>query len=276
MVRTRVILSPYDSGYCRKRMGCGPEQIFEAGLKPLFDQLGLDFESEEVTPDHPFPAEINSAFQLAGKISGRVRACHEAGTFPIVLSGNCNAAVGTVSGCGAESIGIVWFDGHGEATTPETTRSGFLDGMPISILVGRAWHTLAKNVPGFSPIPGNRIVLFGARDLEPSERTLLEESGVHQMATVEQLKKILPALAKNVGSVYVHVDLDVLDPSVATSNQWTPQTGITLETLLEAIREVKGHSKIAALGIASYDPEVDQDGKALAAAVAVTEVVVAR
>ncbi len=275
-MRTQVILSPYDSGHCRKRMGLGPERIFEAGLKPLFNRLGVEFESEEVAPDHPFPAEINSAFQLAGKISGHVRACREVGIFPVVLSGNCNAAVGTVSGCGAESIGIVWFDGHGEATTPETTRSGFLDGMPISILVGRAWHTLAKNVPGFSPIPGNRIVLFGARDLEPSECTLLEESGVHQMATVEQLKKILPALAKIVASVYVHVDLDVLDPSVAKSNQWTPPGGITLETLLEAILEVKGHARIAALGIASYDPEVDRDGKALAAAVAVTEAVLAR
>jgi len=275
-MKTRVILSPYDSGHCRKRMGLGPERIFEAGLKPLFNRLGVEFESEEVAPDHPFPAEINSAFQLAGKISGSVRACREAGIFPVVLSGNCNAAVGTVSGCGAESIGIVWFDGHGEATTPETTRSGFLDGMPISILVGRAWHTLAKNVPGFSPIPGNHIALFGARDLEPAERTLLEESGVHQMVTIEQLRKTLPALAKNIGSVYVHVDLDVLDPSVATSNQWTPLGGISLETLLDAILEVKSHAKIAALGIASYDPEIDRDGKALAAAVAVTEVVVAR
>jgi arginase len=219
MLKTHVILSPYDSGHCRKRMGLGPERIFEAGLRPLFNSLGVEFDSEEVVPDHPFPAEINSAFQLASKISERVRACRKAGIFPIVLSGNCNAAVGTVSGCGAESTGIVWFDGHGEATTPETTKSGFLDGMPISILLGRAWHALAKTVPGFSPVPGNRIVLFGARALEPSERALLEESGVHQMATVDQLKKVMPALAKSVASVYVHVDLDVLDPSVARSNQ---------------------------------------------------------
>jgi arginase len=256
-------------------MGCGPERILEAGLKGLFSRLRVEFDSEEVAPDHPFPAEINSAFQLAHKISERVRICREAGVFPVVLSGNCNAAVGTVSGCGAESIGIVWFDGHGEATTPETTKSGFLDGMPISILVGRAWHTLARGVPGFSPVPGNRIVLFGARDLEPAERTLLEESGVHQMAIVEQMKKILPTLIKDTEFVYVHVDLDVLDPSVATSNQWTPSNGISLDTLIHAIEEVKAHAKIAALGIASYDPEVDKDGRALSAAVAVTETIVA-
>ena len=273
MLRTRVILSPYDSGHCRKRMGCGPERVLESGLEPLFSRMGVEFESEEVAPDHPFPAEINSAFQLARKISERVRACREAGAFPIVLSGNCNAAVGTVSGCGPENTGIIWFDGHGEATTPETTRSGFLDGMPISILVGRAWHTLAKSVSGFSPISGSRIVLFGARDLEAAEITLLEEAGVQQIATVEQLRRSLSTLARETKSVYVHVDLDVLDASVATSNQWTPPGGITLGTLLHAIEEVKIHAKIAALGIASYDPEMDRDGRALAAAVAVAEAV---
>ena len=276
MLRTRVILSPYDSGHCRRRMGCGPERIFESGLKGLFSRLGVEFDSEEVAPENPFPAEINSAFQLARKIFERVLACREAGIFPIVLSGNCNAAVGTVSGCGAETTGIVWFDGHGEATTPETTRSGFLDGMPITILVGRAWQTLAKSVPGFSPIHGNHILLFGARDLEAAERTLLEEAGVQQMATVEQLKRSFSTLARETKSVYVHVDLDVLDPSVATSNQWTPPDGISLEVLIQAIREVKKQASIAALGIASYDPEVDRNGRALAAAVAVTEAVLAQ
>ncbi len=270
-MKAHLILSPFDSGHYRKRMGLGPERIFEAGLKPLFGRLGMEFDSEEVASDHPFPAEINSAFQLAGKISERVRACRESGVFPIVLSGNCNAAVGTVSGLGAEGTGIVWFDGHGEATTPETTRSGFLDGMPISILLGRAWQTLAKSVSGFSPIPGNRILLFGARDIEAAEVTLLGDAGVQQMATVEQLRKSLSALAKDVKGVYVHVDLDVLDPGVAMSNQWTPPNGISREVLIQAIREIKNHSKIVALGIASFDPEVDRDGHALEAAVAVAE-----
>jgi len=49
--------------------------------------------------------------------------------------------------------------------------------------------------------------------------------------------------------------------------------GISLETLLGAIEEVKSHAKIAALGIASYDPALDKDGRALLAAVAVTETV---
>lgn len=235
----------------------------------------MEFDSDEIKLESSFLAEISSAFQLSRQVSKRVRQCCQEGMFPIVLSGNCNAAVGTVSGCGTHETGVVWFDGHGESTTPETTVSGFLDGMPISILLGRAWHTLAKSVPGFSPIPGNRIVLFGARDLEPAERTLLETAGVRQMATVEQFRKHLSSPAEEIKQVYVHVDLDVLDPSVATSNQWTSPNGISLEVLIQAIKEVKTHARIAALGIASYDPGIDQNGRALAAAMAVAEAVLA-
>ena len=126
-------------------MGLGPEGIFEAGLKPLFVRKEIRFECEEIALESEHPAEISAAFHLCRKVADRVRESRARGEFPIILSGNCNAAVGTVSGCGAASTGVAWFDAHGESTTPETTSSGFLDGMPISTLLGRAWQTLANS-----------------------------------------------------------------------------------------------------------------------------------
>ena len=271
----RVMLVPYDSGYYRKRMGLGPEQIFAHGLKDLFSRIEIHIDREEITLEAPFPAEISAAFQLAGKISERVRECRGQGVVPVVLSGNCNAALGTVSGCGANELGIVWFDAHGEATTPETTVSGFLDGMSISTLLGRAWHRLTENIPGFAPIPGNRILLFGARDVEPAEQSLLEAAGVRRAATLAQLQKQLPILTREINQIYLHVDLDVLDPKEATANQWTPPNGITRDCLLECIAEIRKQTRVVALGVGSYDPEVDRDGRALAAALAVAEAVFA-
>ena len=271
----RVMLVPYDSGYYRKRMGLGPEQIFAHGLKDLFRRIEIHIDREEITLEAPFPAEISAAFQLAGKISERVRECRGQGVVPVVLSGNCNAALGTVSGCGANKLGIVWFDAHGEATTPETTVSGFLDGMSISTLLGRAWHRLAENIPGFAPIPGNRILLFGARDVEPAEQSLLEAAGVRRAATLAQLQKQLPILTREINQIYLHVDLDVLDPKEATANLWTPPNGITRDCLLECIAEIRKQTRVVALGVGSYDPEVDRDGRALAAALAVAEAVFA-
>ena len=269
-MQVRVILVPYDSGHCRKRMGLGPERILSE-LKSLFTQRGIDFGTEEILLESVYPAEISAAFELCRKVSTRVRECRQLGILPFVLSGNCNTAVGTISGCGPDHLGVVWFDAHGESTTPETTRSGFLDGMSISILLGRAWSTLARSVPAFVPIAGNRIILFGARALEPVERILLDSAGVSQLTTVKQFASQLALLTNEVKQVYLHVDLDVLDPSVATANQWTPPNGISLDCLLEVIAEVRRKAEIAALGIASYDPAIDTSGRALAAAVSVAD-----
>lgn len=265
-MNTQVILVPYDSGYCRKRMGCGPDMLLEFGLKPLLQRIGVRFENVEVELELPFPTEISAAFALCRSVAERVRSCRERDILPIVVSGNCNVALGTVGGCGSET-GVIWFDAHGEATTPETTRSGFLDGMPISILTGKAWRTLANSVPGFMPVPGDHIALFGARDIEPTEEELLKDVGVAGMATVEELRNWLRNKAKEFGRVYVHVDLDVLDPSVATANQWTPPNGISAEVLNHAMETIRTHAKVAALGIASYDPQSDKNGKALNVAV---------
>src|SRR5437763_13736305 len=99
-MQARVFLVPYDSGHLRKRMGAGPERMFEAGFIPLFKRLGVEYESEEVSTENPHPAEISVAFESCRKVAQRVAECRTRGLFPIVLSGNCNPALGTVSGCG--------------------------------------------------------------------------------------------------------------------------------------------------------------------------------
>lgn len=270
-MRADVVLVPYDSGHCRQRMGLGPDRILQSGLMGLLKQLRFEFDVQEIALENSYPTEISSAFELCRKVAERVRLSHEKGRFPIILSGNCMAGVGTVSGCGTDRTAVIWFDAHGESTTPETTRSGFLDGMPISTLLGRAWQTLAESIPGFAPVPGNRVVLFGAREIEPAERALLESSGVLQPATLAHLANDLMDLAKEADHVYLHIDLDVLDPAVATPNQWTPPDGLSLDDLLQAIAEIRKHTKVAALGIASYDPSTDQNAHALDAALKVVE-----
>jgi arginase len=272
-VDIQLILVPYDCGHDRKRMGLGPERIMEAGLKPLFSRMNLRFDCQEIALESPFPAEIAAAFELCRSVSRAVAACRERGVFPIVLSGNCSIAVGTVSGCGPAETKVVWFDAHGEATTPDTTTSGFLDGMGISILTGQCWQSMARSIPGFASVGGSNIVLFGARDLEDAERKLLDRIGVIRLNSPQQLREHLGATT-DISRSYVHFDLDVLDPSVARGNQWATPGGIDVETLNEAFRESQNRTTISALGIASYNPAVDDGNRALAAVVSVVESIV--
>jgi arginase len=264
-MKIRVLLVPYDSGHYRERMGRGPEHLLAHAVGPQLKSSGHDFDAVEVAAKEAFSAEIRSCFAVCRAVAEQVRECRREGRFPLVLSGNCNAAVGTVSGCGCADTSLVWFDAHGEATTPDTTTSGFLDGMGISTLTGRCWRNLASSIPGFEPVAGERIVLVGARDLEPSEEVLLQEAGVRRVRRAEDLRDA--AAAAN--GMYVHFDLDVLDPAEAVANQWVSPGGLTVDSIASSVKAL-GH-RMHAVGFASYDPEADRDGKAGRAAARIVE-----
>lgn len=197
-------------------------------------------------------------------IASTVRVARQNGWFPLVLSGNCNAAVG--SACGCDSTGVVWFDAHGEATTPETTSSGFLDGMGISILTGQCWKRLAGSIAGFAPVPGERIALVGARDIEPDEVNLLKHVGVAHVSMNESFLGAKQEIAQKTTGLYVHFDLDVLDPSEAVANQWCPPGGLSVASLVDSVKSLTAHTRIKAAGFASFDPHADQNGRTVGAA----------
>jgi arginase len=266
-----VIMVPYDSGLYRARTGCGPERLFESGLKPLLERLGHKLTVEEIRVSGPHTAEIATTFELCRSVAGRVHQCLEANIFPLLLSGNCAISVGAIAGCGPEKTGVAWFDAHGESTTPETTESGFLDGMGISVLIGQCWRKLAHRIPNFSPVPGKHVLLIGSRDVEPAERELLDRMGVHRVTAVEDLVSTIGSISSEVDGLYVHLDLDVLDPKEAVANQWATSGGFSVEILKDAVKEIQSHTQVKGFGIASYDPAWDRNQNAVKAACAAAE-----
>lgn len=254
-----LICSPYDSGRRGERNGAGPAALRDA-LRGRAERV----EEIELTG---YLAEISVAFGVARELSTRVRDCLARRAFPIVLSGNCCASLGTISGCGCATTDVVWFDGHGEGMTPDTTSSGFLDGMGISVLTGRAWGTIAGSIPGFEPMQGKQIVLAGGHDCEPAELALLDDVGVERVRTVAGLNESKVLNGHVLDGVYVHLDLDVLDSREAMANPWATPDGWKVDDLVEAVRIVKERRRIKAVGVASYDPLVDRDGKAARAIV---------
>src|SRR5687768_13373447 len=130
MTDIHLIRVPYDSGQRALRMGAGPDALAPSFVDALRAE-GHEVTGETVEAPPGFATEVATAFALARALSERVRAARAEGRRPLVLAGNCMSSLGTVAGLRDEDddLGVVWFDAHGDLETPETTTSGFADGM---------------------------------------------------------------------------------------------------------------------------------------------------
>ena len=267
----QLLAVPYDSGNRGARMGAGPEALIEAGLPDALRALGhkVHLKIAEL-PGDSWHAEIQTSFELMRMLSAAVREARDSNRLPIVLAGNCNTAVGTVAGLGADTTGVAWFDAHADFNTPETTTSGFLDGTAVAILTGRCWTQLSATVADFKPVPDERICLVGARNIDSLEAGLLDESSVQVVAPRQlrsSLRQTLRSISEQVDRVYVHLDLDVLDSGVAAANKFAVPGGLTIDDIEFALSQIAGTLRITGVSLTAYDPSADVDGEAGKAAI---------
>ena len=273
----RIIAVPYDSGHPGLRMGAGPEHLLDNGLSGALRSQGQRTSVVTLRHEREPPSEVATAFELHGLVSTQVRRALAGGQFPLVLSGNCNtAAIGTLAGIGSEGTGVVWFDAHGEFNTPETTTTGFIDGMGLAIAVGHCWKQMTRGVHGFSPVSEENVVMAWVREVDRSERERLDASAVAVVGAdlieregARALAEALDELETRVGRVYVHLDLDTLDAAkVGKANEFAPEGGPDADELEAVLAMVGERLRVVACGIASYDPSFDSEGRVLRAAIA--------
>jgi arginase len=179
--------------------------------------------------------------EVADAVATEVRA----GRVPVVVSGDCTTSLGVVAGLqrAGRDPHVVWFDGHADVQTPETTSSGYLGGFPVRQLVGGSDRTTPDRL-GLRPVPEEHVVLVDVRDQDPPEVEYLARSAIRQVA-VEEVGGVLPP-----GPVYLHVDVDVTNPDDLPGLLIPAQGGPSLAAVTEAVRAVVAAGGVAAVGIA--------------------------
>lgn len=187
-------------------------------------------------------ARMAELYELVAK---SIRVAILAGAQPVVMSGDCTTSLGTIAGLqrGGIDPAVVWFDGHGDLQTPETTTSGYLGGMPLRMLVGYRPEVIAQPL-GLRPVPESRVLLVGARDLDPPERDFLAGSAIRRCDVEDVSADLLPP-----GPIYLHVDVDVVDPDALPGLLFPAPGGPSLEAVFAAIGTVLASGRVAALGI---------------------------
>lgn len=182
---------------------------------------------------------------LYDDVAAVVAADVRAGSRPVVMSGDCTTSLGIVAGLqrAGQEPAIVWLDAHGDLQTPETTASGYLGGMPLRLLAGSHPELVADSL-GLHAIAEDRIVLAGARDLDPPEREYLAGSAIVRREIGELGPGDVPA-----GPVYLHVDFDVADPEALPNLLYPTSGGPGLAEVAAAVGRVLDTGRVVAIGL---------------------------
>ncbi|MFQ5538438.1 MAG: amidohydrolase family protein [Gemmatimonadota bacterium] len=187
------------------------------------------------------------------------------GDFIVGLLGNCISSWGMLAGLqnseGAghpRRVGMVWIDAHGDFNTPETTLSGWLGGMPVSVAAGQSLEML-RNLAGLTvPLPTRNVVMMGLRDVDPLEEVLIRDSEIAVLSAAEMvaagpaMMRVVEELAKRVDIIYVHVDLDILDATEIPGSFFETPGGPTAREVAGVLRRLMSVPKVGALGLASF------------------------
>jgi arginase len=167
-----------------------------------------------------------------------------------------------------EPVGLVFLDADADLNTPETTPSGYLNGMALSLALGRGPDEVVQAAGPAPAVRPEHVALVGFRALDHGERRALGELGLAlPVAAARSLgMKATAALAldgveNHDGPVVVHLDVDVLDPlEMPAKSPMLPGPGLSWPELSDLLTALVASPRVVALHVAEFNPDLDPDG----------------
>ncbi len=180
-------------------------------------------------------------------------ALEAADDLPIVIGGDCGVELASIAHAASTAdVAVVWLDAHPDLNTPESSPSGAFHGMVLRTLLGDGAPEL---VPP-TALKADRVILAGTRALDDAESDFAESAGITTLAPGDLTPEALTAALRATGatSVYLHVDLDVLDPAEFDCVTYPEPFGITTQALLELIAAARATLPLAGAAITEFAP----------------------
>ena len=158
----------------------------------------------------------------------------------VMVGGTCGVEVAPVTYLNdryAGDLGVVWFDAHGDLNTPDSSPSGHFHGMALRTLLGDGPDALVDLLA--KPLEPRQVFLAGTRDLDPPEQAFVADATLsltspEELATPEAL--VTKLTEAGVSNLYLHVDLDVLDPETFAHSLMQTPGGLPPSALADTIR----------------------------------------
>lgn len=174
----------------------------------------------------------------------------------VVIGGDCSVTVAAISAVDTSDLAVLWCDAQPDLHVPGTSPSGAFSGMALSALVGEGDERLALS-PG---IPRNRVVTVGVRAVDEAEPERQQGMTAISADAASDSEAVAAALrATGASRVWVHINVDVLDPGEFAGVSSATPFGVSVATLVSAIRRVREDFAIAGATIAGFAPRTPVD-----------------
>jgi arginase len=179
---------------------------------------------------------------------------------PMVIGGDCGVELAAnAHAARSHKLAVVWFDAHGDLNTPESSPSGAFHGMVLRTLLGDGPEPLVPELP----LDPARVILAGTRALDTGELDYIAGSGIRSLTPTELTPGSLTSALRDTDAdaVYLHVDLDVLDPGEFGALDFPEPFGVTVAELIELIKEVKAALPVAGAGLTEFSPRTPEQAE---------------
>jgi arginase len=223
------------------------------------------------------PEDIKARFkpqilEVCTNLAERVVTILENGDFPLVLGGDHSIAMGTFAGTASyyrkqgKSVGLLWFDAHGDMNVPGSSPSGNIHGMPLAHLLGRGDEDL-KNILGFSPkVKPENVALIGIRDIDAVERRNINESGIHaftmreidEHGMAEVSRRALEIVNNGTAGFHISFDVDGCDPTVIPGSGTLVPGGVSFREAHLLMEYCADNGNLLSMEIAELNPFLDE------------------
>jgi len=172
------------------------------------------------------------------------------------IAGTCAAELGPVAYLNARyrgDLAVVWLDAHGDLNTPETSPSAHFHGMVLRTLLGAGPDALVGLLP--RRLSANQVILAGVRDLDRDEILFASDAAVTRLSPADLLvpdRVTGRVRATGFTKVYVHLDLDVLDPVEFPDTLMQTPGGPTIDQVVDTIRHLDASFDVVGFSVVEF------------------------
>lgn len=273
-----IIGVPVDFGGNRRGVDMGPSAVRYAGLEEVLEDVGMKVvDGGDITvPERELSYGdiggvecLRETEKFSRELADRVESVLSKGRTPLVVGGDHSTGIGCMNGSSREgSIGVIWFDAHGDINTPESSPSGNIHGMPVAAALG--YGQFGSMDWARANLSEENLVYVGIRDLDEPEKEVLREKGVtvftisdiDERGIVDVVHEAVDTACEGTEGVHVSVDMDWIDPEEAPGVGTPVPGGVTYREAHKAMEIIAERDArdgfLRSVEIAEVNPILDR------------------